>query len=36
LKEVENIGQDYALDGLQPLSSVNLEKRVLCIEVSLI
>lgn len=30
LKEVENIGQDYTLDGIQPLSSINLGTRVLC------
>ena len=34
LKEVENIGQDYNLDGIQPLSSINLDKRVLCMEVA--
>jgi WD40 repeat protein len=34
LKEVDNIGQDYTLDGIQALSSLNLEKRVLCMEMA--
>ena len=36
LKEVEAISQDYCLEGLQPLSSVVTDQRILCIDVQTI
>jgi hypothetical protein len=29
LKEVDSIGQDYKLEGIQPLCTVNLNSRVI-------
>ena len=32
LKGVDAISQDYSLQGLQPLSSVSVHQRILCLE----
>lgn len=34
LKGVDSISQDYNLEGLKPLSSVETKQRVICIEVA--
>ena len=34
IKGVDQISQDYHLEGLQPLSSVKTGQRVICIDVS--
>lgn len=31
LKEVDKISQDYNLEGLQPLWTMNLDRRIICI-----